>query len=154
MPITPLLRETYFAMIRKSAGSRMFQTLIARDGKHDRDILENGKLSCAAYVSWILHHFGFIKDPHATVNGTLKDMRASGWQRIRKPTPGCVLLWEGIRYPDGETHRHLGFFLGGTRAISNSALARVPVFHHWTFGRKGNRPIRRIKSMYSHPLLR
>ena len=153
MPITPLLRESYLVMIRKSVGSRLFQSFIARDEKRSRDILENGRLSCAAFVSWILHHFGLIAEPHATVNGTVEDLAASGWKHISRPRPGAVLLWSGIRYPDGEMHRHIGFFLGGKTAVSNSTATRRPVRHHWTFGAKKGAPRRPVENIFFHPML-
>ncbi|MFH1170988.1 MAG: hypothetical protein V1778_00400 [bacterium] len=153
MPLTPLLHKNYLMMIRTSVGSRMFGSYFVRDGKRTRDILENGRLSCAAYVSWILYHFNLLKEPHVTVSGTIRDLKRSGWRTTRRPIAGDILVWEGIRYADG-LHRHIGFFLGNRQAASNSPRTWHPVIHHWTFGMRKGKPARKIETMFTHPRLR
>jgi len=85
MEVNPLFFDSYLSFVEKSVGSKMFQTLWAEvDGKK-KDITQRGKLSCATFVSFVLLSFGLIKEKHATVNGTVRDMENSGWRKIRKP---------------------------------------------------------------------
>lgn len=124
----------------------MFQTVWAEVGGKKKDILAGGELACASFVSGVLLWSGLIKEKHATVTGTLKDMRRSGWKKIKKPREGCILRWEKREENGG--HEHLGFYMGTTIAISNSKTAKVPVEHHWTY-----RGTRKIVAMYWHPRL-
>lgn len=147
--VVPLVGETYLATIRNCAGSKTYRNFFATvDGKR-RDILKNGKLSCAFFASFILHHFRLLNEPHTTVEGTVKDMQASGWQRTRTIRAGNVLVWEPEDDEEGERHAHIGFDLGHGKAISNSSKRRVPAIHHRTFG-----GTRKVVGMYRHPLLK
>jgi len=139
--IIPLFRENYLAMVEKSVGARMFRNLFAEVSGKKQDITENGILSCAYFVSSILVIFDLIKKIHATVGGTVKDMKKCGWKEIKRPRKGSVLVWEAKDF-DGEHHQHIGFFIGDKQAVSNSYRKRVPVIHHWTF--KGERKIEAI----------
>ncbi|MFZ2803851.1 MAG: hypothetical protein WA001_01375 [Patescibacteria group bacterium] len=144
--IVPLLRESYLAAIKNSASSKTFKNFFATvDGKR-QDILKDGKLSCAFFVSFVLFHFGLLKKPHTTVEGTVKDMENSGWEKTRMSRPGNVLVWEAENDDDSERHAHIGFDLGNGKAISNSSKKRMPVIHSRTFGGK-----RKIVAMYQHP---
>lgn len=147
-----LLRENYFATIRESVGSRFFRHLYVQDGSGQRDAARAGRLSCGLFVSILLHRFNLVKNVHATVSGTLKDMENSGWKRVRTPKSGDIIVWEPIK-EFGEIHRHIGFFMGNGHAISNSSKRRVPIRHHWTFGTKKGVPRRKIESIYRHPKL-
>ncbi len=151
--VTPLLFPTYLTTIRGSLGTRMFQHLFATVDGAVKDIARNGTLSCALFVSSLLHRFQLLAEPHATVSGTLKDLRRSGWRRIRTPRPGCVIHWSGITYADGSVHEHLGFYLGNQQAVSNSSVQRVPVRHHWTYGNRKGKPARPVRALYWHPRL-
>ncbi|MDF1497115.1 MAG: NlpC/P60 family protein [Patescibacteria group bacterium] len=143
------LLKSYLARIKNSIGSKMFRNLYAKvDGK-ERDILDNGSLSCAIFVSIILQSFELIKKPHATVIELLKDMEASGWKKSRSLKIGDVLFWEAIdQTGDGSRHLHVGFYLGNNKAISNSTTKGHPVKHHFTFGTKAGKPKRRIIGIY------
>lgn len=151
--VEPLLLASYIAMVKGSVGTRMFQTVMARVNGQKRDILRQGTLSCGYFTSAVLLLFGLIKEIHTTVAGTLRDMQGSGWRRIRKPRIGCIILWEPIRYADGAMHAHLGFFLGGAKAVSTSSSRRTPILHHWTYGRRSGRPVRKIEAFFWHPKL-
>ena len=81
-------------------------------------------------------------------------MLDSGWITILKPKVGCVLEWEARRGSAGKPHKHLGFFIGDNRAISNILDVDVPTIHHWTYGeKKDGKPERIITALYWHPLL-
>lgn len=146
------LFETYIASIKNAVGSRQYRNVFAKvDGKKN-DITKNGRLSCAVFVSSVLVHFRLLKAVHATVDGTVKELRASGWVKIHKPRIGCVLVWEPIAGTDG-AHAHIGFYIGNLTAISNSTAARTPVRHHWTYGTQHQKPRRRIQLMLWHQAL-
>ena len=66
---------------------------------------------------------------HVTVNGTIKDMRENGWQEIKKPKEGCILVWK--EKETGEKHKHIGFYIGDNKAISNSSKRGYPTKHNW-----------------------
>lgn len=152
--ITPLLFESYMSMIRNSAGSRMFQHAYALVHGRKIDILRSGDLSCAFFVSSILalfHPFKLIQNPpHSTVAGTIKDMKRMGWKEAKKLRPGSVILWESL-VKNGHVksgNKHLGFYIGGNKAVSNSSKARTPIIHHVTFGQIKGKPVRRIEGIF------
>jgi hypothetical protein len=93
-----------------------------------------------------------IQEPHATVDGTERGLRASGWKRISKPRIGAVIIWEPVTL-GGEGHRHIGVYVGERKAISNSRSRQSPRRHHWTYGTKKGRPNRRVERIYWHPKL-
>ncbi len=132
----------------------MFQNLYAKvDGK-ERDILDNGSLSCAIFVSIILQSFELIKKPHATVIELLKDMEVSGWKKSHSLKVGDVIVWEPLDFTgDGVKHLHVGFYLGKDKAVSNDWKVGTPAKHHFTFGTRASKPKRRIVAMYRHKLL-
>ncbi|HLB32488.1 MAG TPA: hypothetical protein VJL27_02955 [Patescibacteria group bacterium] len=134
--IMPLIFDTYLAVIRNSAGSKLFRNFYAKvDGKK-ADIMRNGELSCAFYVSSVLVLFKFIIGVHGTVDSTIKDLKDSGWKEIKKPKIGSVLIWEKMDFGNNSIHKHIGFFIGGNKAISNSYKLGYPVEHSWNFNAK------------------
>jgi len=126
-------RKTLFKLIENSTGSKLFRNnYFFVDGK-SKDLLRNGELSCAFYVSSILYLLKLIKDVHKTVQGTIKDMKESGWYKIEKPKKGAVILYE----PGKHGHYHLGFYWNKNRAVSNVYYKRSPQFHPLNYqGRK------------------
>jgi hypothetical protein len=145
------LLKSYLARIQNSIGSNLFRNLYAKvDGK-ERDILDNGSLSCAIFVSIILQSFELIKKPHATVTELVKDMEASGWKKSRNLKVGDIVVWEPVDFTgDGVKHLHIGFYLGKNKAISNDWEVGTPAKHHFTFGTKAKKPKRRIIAQYRH----
>ncbi|MEX0689892.1 MAG: hypothetical protein WD095_00445 [Candidatus Paceibacterota bacterium] len=142
-----LFFETYFETIKNSKDSTIFQSILAETDNKKIDILDKGKRSCGLHVSGILIWFNLIKGNHATVSGTIKDMEESGWVKINKPKPGCVIHWE--EWSQGGTpSEHLGFYIGDEAAISNNWKTKTPQKHHWTYEDK-----RGIKSLYWHSKL-
>ena len=141
----PLLLENLVAVARASVGSPLFRNLYARVGRRKVDILKNGDLSCAFFVSAILKIFSLVRGVHATVAGTVRDLKKSGWRKARKPKPGCVIVWRPRTFMDGEAHAHIGFSISRGRAISTSYKKRTPVMHDLHY--------RPIETIYSHPKL-
>jgi|SRR3989344_1849035 len=140
--ITPLIYPTHLAIIRNSLGSKIFRNLYASVNGKKLDIMENGNLSCAFFVSSILTIEKLIKEIHGTVDGTIKDLEASGWEQIKKPKLGSVIVWEKIDFGIGGEHKHIGFFVGKNEAISNNLKYGYPKKHHYTY--KGKRKIEKI----------
>jgi len=132
-----LTLKSYLATIRKSPGTRMFQDFYIRIKGKEKNATEGGKTSCASFLSSVLLKFGLIKEGHLTITGALEDMKESGWREIKELKPGAILLWE----KKGE-HKHLGFYLGGEKAVSNSEKRKEPVIHHYNY--QGKRKIEKI----------
>jgi hypothetical protein len=151
MPLRILKKKSLLMLLEnalKGGDNYLFRNLYAeKDGK-ETDILEDGKNSCAAFVSWLLLALELIKSPHATVNGTERDIIASGWYEISELRPGAVLFWEKITGAyDGLMHRHVGFYVGNGEAISNSSQnSGFPIRHHATYNGS-----RKIEKIYWHP---
>ncbi len=133
----------------KGGDNYLFKNLYAKNEQGEEiDILEDGKNSCAVFVSWILLALEMIKRPHATVGGVEKDLLDSGWFETNELRPGAVLLWESkVGQYDGLLHRHSGFYIGNDEAISNSSNnSGFPTKHHCTYNDS-----RRIEKIYWHP---
>mgnify|MGYP001599530607 CR=1 FL=1 len=147
-----LLKDSYLKTIENSVGSKLFRNLYFEIENKRTDILKNGVLSCAVFVSWILKNFDLIKEGHAMVNGTVKDLEKSGWYKIKKPEVGTVLVWKEEIYDD-DSHKHIGFYIGNEMAISNSYKLKMPQKHHWTFGVKNGKPVRKVEEIWWHKKL-
>lgn len=147
--ITPLIAATLLKLVNRSLGTAMFRTFYAEVGGDQQDVTKDGRLSCAFYVSSLLAVCGLLDRAHTTVNGTVRAMKENGWRQTRKLTPGVVIVWD--KPIDGShDHRHIGFYVGPDRAISNSPIKRTPVRHHITFGREGGRNYRPVVAIYTH----
>ena len=148
-----ILYDSYIQAIKNSVGSKLFRNLYAYvDGKKN-DILENGLFSCAIFVSSILYFYKLIGNIHATVDSTIKDLEASGWQKVSQPKEGAILIWEPLKFKE-KYHKHIGFYMNEKKAISNSTDKRSPILHHWTFGTDKNKnPKRKILNFYWHKKL-
>lgn len=133
----------------KGGDNYFFKNLYAKnDHGEEVDILEDGKNSCAVFVSWILLALGLTKTGHATVEGTVKDLLQSGWYEINELKPGAVLLWEkAVGKYDGLLHSHIGFYVGNNEAISNDSQGRGFPWKH-PFDYNGTRKVEKI---YWHP---
>lgn len=114
------------------------------------DIVKDGRLSCALFVSSILHRFKLIKAIHTTVGGTIKDIRDSRWQKIKKPKIGALLIWKPQEIKDRMywRHDHIGFYVSKNKAISAGGQKYQPISHHWTFGIKNGRPVRKVEQIF------
>ena len=147
-------RKTLLKMLENSVTSPtyLFKNLyMVTDEGQIRDILEDGGLSCAVFVSWILLPLNLIKSAHATVAATIKDLKESDWQETVELKPGSVILWEKkVGDEDGKMHDHLGFFIGQDEAISNNSRGtgggeRIPHKHHCTYN-----DTRKIEKIFWH----
>ncbi|PIT90951.1 hypothetical protein COU17_03295 [Candidatus Kaiserbacteria bacterium CG10_big_fil_rev_8_21_14_0_10_49_17] len=147
------LFPSYIATIKNSIGSNMFRNLYAKVDGVETDILRDGDRSCALFVSAILHQFKLLQEPHSTVAGLVRDMERSGWEKIKSPKEGAVLVWVEEEQASGERHPHAGFSVGGEEAISNSWQQKQPVVHHETYGEENGEPVRKIETIYWHPKL-
>ena len=146
--------QNYLQVIKASQGSKMFQRFYVLNNNKKRDILKNGQLSCARYVSSILKLFDLISETHATVDGTIKDMLENNWQPTKKLIPGNVLVWEEQRYVNGKFHQHLGFYLNQDKVISHRHEKKIPVIHHITYGQtKDGQPKRKIIQILTHLII-
>jgi hypothetical protein len=152
MNIKILLVDSYLAAIKNSLGSKIFNNLWAEVDGVKQDILGDGRKSCGYFTSGILLWFGLIKERHATVSGTLKDMKNFGWEEISEPKIGSVLHWDK-ELGNGEFNEHIGFYMGENLAISTSAKEHMPVEHHWTYGEELGLPKRKVIAIYWHPRL-
>lgn len=149
-------KKNYLAMIENSAKGEnwMFRNFhIVKDGT-EVDALEDGGLSCAAFVSAVLYLHNsllefldkphWIKLTHANVVSTEQDMRENGWLEIKELKPGAVLIWE-----KQNGHKHIGFYTGEEQAVSNSSQGNgFPRKHHFTFN-----DTRKIEQVLWHPEL-
>lgn len=136
------LYDSYIKAIRNSIGSKLFRNLYAYVDGEKRDIARNGTLACDIYVSSTLLMFGLIDKLYATVDSCVSRLPKCGWYRIKKPRPGAILVWEAVKFPDRQKHKHIGFYIGKNKAVSNNYKKRVPAAHHWNFG--GNRRVTQI----------
>ncbi len=161
--VTPVLFDTYMALIENSVASRTFQSSFNRVDGVERDILRKDNLkgcrACAFFVSSILVivqaidnlQVQLIDSVHATVEGTMRDIERY-WKQAWKLRRGAILLWEPMELA-GEINRHIGFYVGKGKAISNDWESGVPAYHHWTYGRKEDAPFRRVVAIYHHDAL-
>ena len=148
--VVPIVFDTYLAVIKNSVGSKMFKNLyLDIDGKKV-DATQDGYLSCAFFVSSVLTISKLIKEVHATVEGTLRDMKESGWIEIPEPKVGSVLIWGKSNFGEqGGVHSHIGFYIDLDTAISNNSLRDgTPTEHPWTFNGK-----RKIEAIFWNPKL-
>jgi len=148
-----LTKKNYLNTIKKSVGVQIFHNIFAEIDGAEKDITQNGKLSCAFFVSSILMMFHLIdsdKAPHSTIAGTIKNMETNGWVEMNedKLEDGDIIVWETITDVDGRKHEHIGFYIGNSLAISNSSQKGTPEEHHYTYNGK-----RAIKSYWHNPSL-
>ncbi len=152
--IKPLLADTYLAVVKNSIGAQTWRNFYAQVGGKKIDIMKNGDLSCAFFMSSILVMFGLVEKIHGTVAGTISDLEKSGWRKTRTLKPGAIIVWEAKKDKNGEPHKHLGFYVGDNKAVSNSSKTKKISRHHFTFGKnKKGRPVRAIEAIYTHKKL-
>lgn len=146
--VTPRNFRTYLSLIEGSVDSRAYLHQWALVDRKMTDIANGGGVSCAFFVSFILSGFGYIRGIHSTVTGLTKKLESSGWEKVRKPRAGAVIVWETAMHPTG-SHAHIGFWLDEHTAVSNHPTKGVPKRHHPTFGvKKDGAPSRKIVAYY------
>ncbi len=138
-----LIFPSYLSVIKNSIGSNMFRNFYVMKDGEKKDAMKDGELSCAFHTSSILFLFNLISNFHGTVEGTLFDMKKNGWEKTEKLKTGAVILWEKKDHnDDNDFHFHIGFFIGGDQAVSNSYERKIPFQHHYNYN--GKRKIERI----------
>lgn len=125
----------------------MFRNFYIKQDGVEKDVLEDGGLSCASFVSSVLYLHNSLLDainkPHwvsstrARVASLLDDLAGNGWVEITELRPGAILKWEK------QSNDHVGFCVSETEAISNDSQgAGFPHRHHITYN--GSRKIEKI----------
>ena len=131
----------------------MFRNFFITVDGQEKDALQNGGLGCSTVVSSILYlqnsslefqgKSKWLSFTHANVLAVEKDMATNGWHEINDLREGAVITWELQAGSDGQAHYHMGFYVGGERAVSNSSnQTGVPMEHHYTYD--GTRKVIRI----------
>lgn len=132
--INPDPYATFLGMLSGSVGSTFFRKMIGKD-ENGRlvDHTKNGDLSCAYFVSSVLHILSsiytitYMSGIHLSIDYVLGDILEyrSGWQEIHlsrldisKVNPGAVIVW-GSEFGN----RHIGFKGFGDCVISNSSAS-------------------------------
>ncbi len=130
-----LVFKTFLQMVRGSVDSNMFRHFYMRraDGS-EFDSIGDGDNGCAFFVSSLLTIFAKIERIHGTVIKTVEDLQKSGWQEVQTPELGDVLVWAAKTFESGETHAHIGFFVGNGKAVSMSSSKGTPAEHEMYFG--------------------
>lgn len=145
------LLKNLLTFINGSIGTNLFRSYYL----NGIDILDEGDLSCAFYVSSLLRMVDLIEKPHCTVSGTISDMELSGWYKIRKPKVGCVVVWEPI-IQNGSYHKHIGFYIGDNQAVSNRSSLGVPGEHALRYSgldKENHKQKAKISALYWHDAL-
>jgi hypothetical protein len=142
-------KKNYLTMIENGAKgeNHLFRNFYIIKEGIETDALENGGLSCAAFVSSILYLqnslLGFLQKKswisftRATVASLEKDLLSNGWYEIKELRPGAVLIWEK------QTNEHVGFCVSETEAVSNDSQGSgFPCRHFITYN--GTRKVEKI----------
>ena len=139
--------KSYIQVIRNSVGSAMFRNFYVKTTQRGEfDAFADGDDSCAFFVSSIILLFKKLNDFHGTVEGTVEDLKKSGWQIVDKPKPGDVLVWEPQDF-DGIQKSHIGFYIGEAKAISTSWKSKSVVEHNVDLSSKD----RKISQIFRMP---
>lgn len=122
-------KRTLLSMVEGSVGSGIFKSFwVETPEEGSFDSMDNGRLSCAFYVSGMLSILGLCDGVHGTVNSTIADLVESGWQQVDEPTPGDIVHW--VPNTDEETIlQHIGFYVGENSCISNDWQTGTPQKH-------------------------
>lgn len=146
--------ESYLAFIKNSIGSNCFRNLFALVDGEKKDILRDGELSCAYFVSAVLTIFKIIDRPHTTVAGLVKTLSEStSWRKISlgdKLISGDVIVWEKLLDENNEWHEHVGFYVGNDQAVSNSSEDKTPILHHFTYGEEKGGSKRKLVAVFHY----
>lgn len=144
-----LHKKNYLSAIQLADGIKVFRHLYAIVDGEEKDILEDGNLSCPMFVCFMLLPFKLVREMHATVPGAIRDLKDSGWYEISEPKEGAIIVWE--KKTDGglaeSGHKHIGFYLGNNLAVSNSSEVKQSIVHA---ADKGDR---KIIATYWHEFL-
>ncbi len=138
--IVKLQKKTCLKMIENSIGSKLFNSLFVKfkDTGKVADVLKNGELSCAFFVSGILTLCNYLDSPHATVKTTEKELIEIGCKKVKNSNikPADIIIWEKVLFPNGSKHSHIGFALNKTQAVSTNYKKKKVIKHHITYNNK------------------
>lgn len=153
--ITKLIGKSFIAAIKNSVGANTWRNFYAVDHGTERDVLNDGVHSCSFFVSSITTIFGLSKSAHMTIDSTVNDLMECGWEETDEPRPGSVLLWEAQDFGAEGSFTHLGFYLGGEKAISASSSKHTPAEHDWLFRNNPptNKTERKVEKILWHEKL-
>jgi len=141
---TRLYFKSFIKALENSVGSNLFRNFyVSTTSNGVFDALNDGQDSCAFYVSSLLVIFHKIKMVHGTVDGLKSDLKESGWQLVKKPKTGDVLIWEAKKFK-GRNQEHAGFYLKNNQAISISYKQGQPKIHNINFDQEK----RRVSEIY------
>lgn len=121
-------------MIENSIGSRLFSSLFVtfEDGGDTADILNDGELSCAFFVSSLLTLAGVMEKPCATVK-KLTELITNDplWVRVEEAdaTVGDVVIYKKVIFEDETEHAHIGLALNEDEVVSTSYEKKEVVRH-------------------------
>lgn len=114
----------------------------------EKDILNNGSVSCAYFVSNLLKQFNLTAVWRTNVPKVMDDLLDKWWHPMNPTTdPSNIPAWSILvrEWSYWETywkiHRHIGFYMWDEKAISNNSIHftgladawLVPVQHHYTY---------------------
>ncbi len=135
------LKKTYLSMIRNSLDSRMFNSVWVKrkDTGESIDVLKDGDLSCAFFVSSILTLFNMLDKPCTTIKKVFEKIsKDKRWSKKSYIEPGDIILWEKVKFKDGteNKHKHIGFALNKKTAVSTNYLEKKIAKHSIDFDGK------------------
>lgn len=140
--------KTYISLINNSIDTKIFRNMFVSsvDGE-SRDVTQDGRLSCAYFVSSILVISSYLNRVHSTVEITISDFEKYKWKSFSEPAVGDVVEWP----KNAEGHAHVGFYVGEGEAVSNSEDQRSPV-RHSIIMKDGRKPLRywRVPNLMNH----
>ena len=118
-----LYYKNFLSMLDNAEGIKIFRHFyIQNDNGEIIDILQDGNLSCATFVSSILYLNHLISSQHTTVDSTIKDLLNSGWKlsSFDDLSKGDVLIWDEAEDQESKKlHKHIGFYIDKKTALSN-----------------------------------
>lgn len=146
-----IFKQNFLTVIRNSEGTEMFRNYFNLKGK---DILSNGDLSCAFFVSTVLLMFGFLDKFYFRVVDVVDEMEKNGWQKVTRLRKGCIVVWNPV-VQNGRGHFHIGFYLGNRIAISNRSSIGKPGKHPVVYSGLDKQKTKKvtIRAIYWHPKL-
>lgn len=128
-----LYYRNFISMLDNLEGIKIFKNFYIQDNDEKIiDILQNGNLSCAVFVSSILYINHLISSQHSTVDSTIKDLLNNNWiiSNVNNLKKGDILVWEETKNQEDKTmHKHIGFFIDKDIALSNDYKIGYPKFH-------------------------
>lgn len=149
------LLETLLAMTVGSIGSKQYRCLYIDHPSGPIDVIGDGDLACAFFISSVLTLCNLIDCVHTTVDEVIKDLIESGWVTTTKPKAGAVVIWAAkLSGSDNLMHRHIGLCINKFQAVSTNPQAKSPQLHGiWSLVDQSGKK-REVVEYYIHPDLK